>query len=343
MGKGKEITLNDCRIFAESKNGKCLSLTYENANKKMFWQCKLGHQWFSTYGNIFYKNKWCPECYGNKKLDINYARQLGLKNNCELISDVYINSTTKLKWKCKFGHFFEKSINIIHYNKSWCPRCSNWCSEEICRLYFETLFKMKFDKVRPDWLLNDRGNKMELDGLGEHKISGKFIAFEHQGEQHYKRDKNIGKKNYFYSISLEQRIIDDKRKLQLCNENNIVLIQIPQLIKATKLENLPFIIKDFCILNDIEITNIDFEQKVSLDTIHKSSMFLNQIKSIAIQKGGVCISSNYINAHTKMIFKCANEHIFEMTSNNFKRGRWCKQCWIERGKSNEKQTDNFNS
>jgi hypothetical protein len=54
-------TLEEMQQIAQERGGKCLSTTYINASTKMLWQCKRGHQWQATGGNIK-AGKWCPGC-----------------------------------------------------------------------------------------------------------------------------------------------------------------------------------------------------------------------------------------------------------------------------------------
>ena len=53
---------------------------------------------------------------------------------------------------------------------------------------------------------------------------------------------------------------------------------------------------------------------------------IEDMKDIAKSRGGKCLSSNYINAHTKLLWKCKNGHEWEATPNNIKRGKWCPKC-----------------
>lgn len=59
-------SLEDAKNLAASKNGECLSETYENNRTKMLWQCVAGHKWLANYNNIK-NNHWCPVCSGRMK------------------------------------------------------------------------------------------------------------------------------------------------------------------------------------------------------------------------------------------------------------------------------------
>ena len=85
-----------------------------------------------------------------------------------------------MNWECKNGHTWVSTVFNIKNMDSWCPYCLNK-SEQKCRELFEQITGKKFPKIRPKWLINDRGNQMELDGYCEELK----IAFEYQGKQHY--------------------------------------------------------------------------------------------------------------------------------------------------------------
>ena len=65
-----------------------------------------------------------------------------------------------------------------------CPHCQKFNMEMLCREIFEQLFKEKFPKIKPDWLLSDKGRRLELDGYSE-KLQ---IAFEYNGPFHTRED-----------------------------------------------------------------------------------------------------------------------------------------------------------
>ena len=99
-----------------------------------------------------------------------------------MIKYIVSDHIKKLEWQCSEGHTWRSSAGSIIYAKTWCPKCSGFFKEALCRTTFEQLFSHEFSKTKPSWLLNSRGNKMELDGYCE-KLQ---IAFEYQGAQHFK-------------------------------------------------------------------------------------------------------------------------------------------------------------
>jgi hypothetical protein len=43
--------------------------------------------------------------------------------------------------------------------------------------------------------------------------------------------------------------------------------------------------------------------------------------------GGKCLSGEYINARTKLIWQCSVGHVFELVPSKIKnQGLWCRKC-----------------
>jgi hypothetical protein len=53
---------------------------------------------------------------------------------------------------------------------------------------------------------------------------------------------------------------------------------------------------------------------------------LSELKSIAKSNGGKCLSKKYINAKTKLSFKCSCGHVWQTLPDNIMRGKWCPAC-----------------
>ena len=113
----KQLTFEQLQKFASTLDGYCLELN----GKRAIWQCKFGHKWEAHYGGRI--RHWCSICSKNKKLTLDDAKTLAIKNNGECLSDVYENSTKKLIWKCEFGHIWKTTYSSIN-SGSWCAKCT---------------------------------------------------------------------------------------------------------------------------------------------------------------------------------------------------------------------------
>jgi hypothetical protein len=61
MRNNVKYNIDDIRKIAESKNGKCLSVNYENNHTLMKWECCNNHIWFDTLKYVL-RGKWCKSC-----------------------------------------------------------------------------------------------------------------------------------------------------------------------------------------------------------------------------------------------------------------------------------------
>lgn len=309
------LNLSYINKIALDRGGKCLSKRYINNRIKLNWKCHLNHTWRSSTTSIL-GGTWCPECArlkngDSQRLNIIQMKTLALKRGGQCLSNEYKNSKTPLIWQCKEGHIWQSPYLTIA-SGSWCPECSSNIGEKYTRAIFEETFQAKFPKVRPNWLINSRGNKMELDGYCE-----KYqIAFEYQGRQHTEHVEFMHKsKKDFYL-----RLKDDKRKKVICKQKNIKLIQIPYDIK---LEDISKFIINQCKKLGIIIKKSN--PKINLRSVFGTHR-LEEYRQFAKTKGGECLSEYYVNARTNLTWKCKNGHIWENTPDNIKRGQWCANC-----------------
>jgi thiol-disulfide isomerase/thioredoxin len=304
--------LDALKLIAKNNSGKFLSPKFIGWNSKYEWKCKEGHIWKAD-GSAVKLGTWCGVCAGTAPISIQEIQKLAKAKGGKCLSKKNLGAHKKLKWQCKEGHIWKASAaNVIH-NKSWCPKCHFYFSEEICRTTFEQIFKTKFPKSRPKWLIGLKGYLMELDGYSK-KLG---IAFEYHGEQHFGENFYVKNKD-----TLDYGVKRDKEKLKLCKRNNVKLIVLTY---KDDLSRLPEIIKNKTKLLKIS-TNINFKKTINFDKIYSHKTKIEELDNIARKKGGECLSKKYFGALKKIKWKCSNGHIWSTTPDKIRRGRWCPRC-----------------
>ncbi|MFH0815652.1 MAG: zinc-ribbon domain-containing protein [Methanobacteriota archaeon] len=308
----------DLRTIAAERSGTCLSKKCGDAFLKLLWRCKKGHTFYMAPHSVK-RGQWCPTCAierntDRQRLRIKDIQDLAKARGGLLLSSKYSSNRTPLKWQCSEGHSW---VNIVSNIKKgqWCPVCKTGVSEKICREIFQRLFKKEFPRIKPSWLINPKtGNKMELDGYC--KELG--IAFEYSGVQHYKTKKFFDQKE-----SLIERQMRDQVKRELCVKHNIALIEVPYDIEFDKMAE--FIINQ-CKNRDLKFTinNLDIYNYKSFN-IYKPNK-INEMRQIASERGGTCLSKVYINSHTALDWKCKEGHIWSAMPIHVKRRSWCPYC-----------------
>lgn len=308
----RKLTVEQIRDIVEQRGGVLRSTEYNNVSTPLTIECNNGHVWVSSYDSLR-KNCWCPHCSGKSPLTIGVAKDVAKKRGGKVISSTYTNNKAPIEWECNFGHRWKASLSDVKNGGKWCPECSSGLYERICRKYFECLFQNNFPKVRPKWLVNTSGNRMELDGYC--RTIG--VAFEHNGLQHYKP-------TYMGDTrQLIKRKQLDKEKRAICEKMGVFLIEIPQLVTQTPISSLHSFIIEQCYLKNIRVPNIDGTPDLS--EIYTSK--LTQYHELAKSYGGECLSNVYLGSTHKLLWKCSNGHVWKDTPSNIKhRKKWCLKC-----------------
>lgn len=118
----KRKTLEDCKLYAESRKGMCLSVSYKNCKTPMGWKCESGHIWESDFDHCINRNQWCPFCGGRYPLNLEQCRHVAESKGGKCLSDSYINVESIMTWQCDQGHIWNASMNNVK-RSTWCPRC----------------------------------------------------------------------------------------------------------------------------------------------------------------------------------------------------------------------------
>ncbi len=124
--------MQEIKKFIESNNGKCLSKTYIDCDHEIKFICDKNHICETTAYKLLNKNLWCSECFKQdmKKEErekiLENLKKIAESKNGECLSEEYLGPKTKLKCKCKNGHFWESSPCSIRYSKHWCPFCAGY-------------------------------------------------------------------------------------------------------------------------------------------------------------------------------------------------------------------------
>lgn len=225
----------------------------------------------------------------------------------------------------KSGH--EPFIRTISQLKkgNWCGSCSRPGQKElISKAIFEHLLGAEFKKITPKEGMLLIKEKLELDGYCE-----KYkLAFEHQGLQHYEFIPHFHKD----LKGFKKRQEADKKKRLACKKAGVILIEVNDKYKPEQLET------EIRKLLKINVPHMQLnEEKLDLDSInygrtHERDLFLEEAKDIARKRGGVCLSSEYINSNLLLEFKCSNiEHPpwKACYSSVVGSGTWCPKCGNE--------------
>lgn len=308
----EKLTLESLQELAKQRGGELLSINYTNSSEPLLWRCSRGHEWKANARNVKNNETWCAVCAGKSTLTLEEMQSIAKERGGRCLSGEYQGVFIGLQWECSEGHTWFATPDSIKRG-TWCATCSQGHSERICRDTFEKMFGERFPKVKPDWLLNGRGNRMEIDGYCEHLK----IGFEYHGQQHYRFVK------YFHGdeTNLALRQQDDHLKRTLCREHDVLLIEVPF---ELPLEQLPVFIKQSLSISGRKISLVQPEAvKVASYVLREK---LREMQQFAQSKGGKCLSEGYMGSNSKLIWECSYGHVWSAKPGHIKNGVWCPHC-----------------
>lgn len=313
----KPLSIEQMRMLAASHGGACLSSSYANTDTKLEWRCKNGHVWWALPSSVK-KGHWCAKCAGVRRLSLAHARRLARERGGKCLSARYHAGHRRLRWQCAEGHTWYATYSNVAWGR-WCRECSLGIGERICRAYFEQMFRHKFAKSRPRWLINREGFQMELDGYS--KRLG--LAFEHQGEQHRRRIAAFQTPAQF-----NKRRRDDRRKRVLCKRHNVALIELPQIPDSLPLDKVQNFILERCRGVGLQLSRSARNAKVSLLEAYSPSTRerLRAVRDAARTNRGACLSPSYLGVNIPLRFRCAEGHEWETIPYVVLTGHWCPEC-----------------
>jgi hypothetical protein len=298
--------------LAASRGGKLLSQEFISSKSKLLWECKFGHTWESSTTSVEQQSSWCPICSGNRAKSLDDLIELVKARGGSLLSTEYKNVDTKYEYQCSLGHKFSNSYAHVK-NGQWCPTCSKGTkSEEMAREAFQQIFQVPFPKTRPSWLRNSRGRQMELDGYNENL----GIAFEYQGIQHFSEG--------FFGQDLSKRIADDEKKLELCKEQNVILMYLThemhpssfrdEILKQTKSYGL-------------DVSAYDFESEIDFSATYIRRDRMQDLINLLEPKNIKVLSEKWLGTNDLYEFSC-NEcgYIWEARGSAFFNSRRIAGC-----------------
>lgn len=315
----KRHVIEEMRKHAIKKNGACLSAEYVGINGKLRWRCACAYEWEATPKSVL-GGTWCPKCAGNLRGDLAKMSKLAARRGGQCLATAYLGDAVKLTWCCASGHSFKASPSNVNKGK-WCPTCSTPLGERLTRWAFEQLFGHQFPRMWPSWLKSGKGAPMELDGYCEPLR----LAFEHQGEPHYKELRHFHRLPGDFEAQLQR----DKMKRRLCAENGVALIVVPQVPSRTRIPALARFITDAVKAAKPSIVVALPPEEVKFDEVYRTDgvmIELARLQQVAASRNGQLVSTHYAGRHVPLEWECAAQHRWGARPANILQGKWCPHC-----------------
>jgi len=231
------------------------------------------------------------------------------------LSTYYIDTTTKLKWECKRGHVW-KAIPSGVKRGHWCPECSRIdrtrvTIEEMREMataregkclsmkYVNPHTKLQW-KCKAGHIWKSSPHNMKSQGtwcpVCAHIKSANSLKLTIEEMQKRAREKG--------GECLSKKYVDIHTKLKwMCNKGHTWKAKPMYIKKGTWCPTCAHI----KLIDSLRLT-------------------IEEMQAIAGEKGGECLSNEYVDIHTKLKWMCNKGHTWKAKPLYIKKGTWCPTC-----------------
>jgi hypothetical protein len=231
---GPRLDVQAVRAICAKRGGELLSGGFKTRTSKIACRCAKGHEWLTTPFGLQYSESWCHACVdearGNSEeekaalLARLSEKALALGGRC--LSSSYTNSNDRYEFVCAKGHAWSAAGKNVLNMDSWCPECAGKAGETFAVEYARRATGDEYRKIRPDWLVGERGRPLEIDAYS----AARQIGIEYQGQQHY-QFVELWHKN---QENFEACLARDQFKRELCAANGVILFELKYIPRPTQ-------------------------------------------------------------------------------------------------------------
>ncbi|AIY42073.1 hypothetical protein LT85_2915 [Collimonas arenae] len=306
------LTIEDMQERAGKRGGLCLSTQYVNAHTRLQWQCEVGHQWLATPHNIR-GGRWCPKCRGYLPAEEQIAllARIAQERGGKLLSTVYGGSDELLQWRCAEGHTWMSTPGSVKNGKSWCPKCrGRYPKKEMLAQYRQ--------------IARERGGEL----LSTHFVSTQDNLTWRCCDGHTWEAQPNNIKLGTWCPKCHGFCTDEEHYAILCE---LALARGGRLLSERYLgpdHKLTWACHRGHTWNatrtSVKLNGRWCPRCRILDTNGPKQM--QKYLAVARERGGQCLSTEYMTSHKQMQWQCAEGHIFSATPSNVMGGKWCPRC-----------------
>jgi DNA-directed RNA polymerase subunit RPC12/RpoP len=330
---GEKKSIEDMRSLAEAKGGSCLSPAYIRAMDKLRWRCSQGHEWDSRPNDVQSGN-WCPYCAGRRLWSPNHTEEearlaqfgsIAATRGGICLSTHYKNNNSKLLWRCADGHEWEAVPGSIQRGH-WCPYCAGkriWSttqSEGAARIQeCRSIAEAKGGICQSDSYLGVKtkhrwrcGEGHEWEATPDSIKRGSWCPYcarplawslgKSEAEARLDECRSLAEAKS--GICLSDVYVNDWTKLRWRCTGGHEWEASPTSVKQNH----------WC---------RRCATKKNADGLRGS---LEECRALARSRGGDCLSVEYTNNNSKLLWRCSDGHEWEAVPGSIQGGTWCPNC-----------------
>lgn len=282
--------------------------------KKIRVACKEGHQWDVKPASLLYAKSWCKECsLASRRSGLVKATQIARQRNGYCLSESYGNVTQHLEWMCEHDHTFKAPLKTVLMGV-WCNVCKaqGLIERQAVRKFSDAVWMAEFYGGKPlstaqglrELVVWECRDGHQFTATGQRLLTRQYFCPECDGPIKITLEsinaaiaKRGGKclSKVFVNTSQKLEWECDKGHQWLANWRNVG-------------HN-----KSWC------------------PTCSRTRGTLAKLVDIADERGGQCLSGQYVTGAHKYKWRCEQGHQFEATMDS----AYTSWCWICADKGSE--------
>lgn len=309
-------TLERAREWARERGGECLGETEERAVYR--WRCSSGHRW-TGLASAIQEGHWCAVCAANKPLTLADLQRTARERRGRCLAEAYEGSRVKVEWECGKGHrWFARPLAVRA--GSWCPECG--------------IAKRR----RPTPRLDIEDMRAAADERG-----GKCLSVEYVPKQKLLWECAAGHRWEALGTAV--------RYGRWCPRCAGVASPTLDELQALAAEH-----GGECLSKRYRGTHKKLRWQCAAGHMFQAAPSslkrgrfcpecrpwkpgtLAEMKTLAAERGGKCLSRSYADAHTHLEWSCRAGHRWHAVPASIKCGSWCPQCARQSGARAARQT-----
>ena len=244
----------------------------------------------------------------NAPLTIEEMQTLAKSKGGECLSSVYRNSSSKLRWRCANKHEWEMRPNSIRSGGQWCPACAYARNGAAVRLSITEMRDLAQTRVGKCLSTEYHDNKTNLEWQCKEGHTWKMTpsSVKHQGSwcpycagrAHLTIEEMRALAKEKGGKCLSEKYVNNKTDLLWQCKDGHTWNAVPDSIKHQG---------SWCPICRL--------------------VTIEELQELAKSRGGKCLSTVYVNMHTKLHWECVRGHTWYTGPINIKyRGAWCPYC-----------------
>ncbi|WP_423383604.1 hypothetical protein [Burkholderia sp. LMG 32019] len=323
--------LERLRDAAAQHGGVCLSKRYGGMQAIYKFRCTEGHTWQTQGATVLYHRSWCAQCARDRKHflpdGLERLQDLAAQRGGRCLSERFEGSATKHRFECANGHRWDALAGALLYSGNWCRRCMydhRRSSDGLVRLHAAA-------QTRGGRCLADR-----YDG-----VLAQYVFECAEGHQWQAAGGRVLRGSWCRQCA-DARVGDVLR-----HSDGLAMLQAKAADKGGECLDGEYLgthrrHRFRCSEGHewaVKAGNILRGSWCARCGIERQRLTIEDARRVAHERGGVCLSGEYVNARSRLIWQCHRGHVWQANLDNVKnKGKWCPNCaFLQMAKNPEKR------